>query len=136
MARKVRHYAAKKLSDGPVFLNVGRATGGAAILTRVLSNEVALLWEAPDKDNLKDKFALPMWADQKTKAGYVFARRQFAVLVHSKPKLDAEFVPLVAGKRVGWLYATDASGANPWNKLPTYWDELVKAVKAQNAAKK
>lgn len=135
-ARKVRHYAAEKLPDGPVFLNVGRATGGATILTRVLSNEVALLWEAPDKNNLKDKFALPAWADQKTKAGYVFARHRFAVLVHSKAKLEPGFVPLVAGKRVGWLYATDAGGANPWNKLPAYWDELVKAVAAHNGAKK
>ncbi|MGE0609033.1 MAG: spherulation-specific family 4 protein [Pirellulales bacterium] len=30
-------------------------------------------------------------------------------------------------KRCGWVYITDASGANPWDKLPSYWDKLVAA---------
>lgn len=143
-ARKVREYAAKKLPGGPVFLNVGRANGGVAILAPELRNEVALLWEAPDENNLKDKFALPAWAEEKAGTGYVFARHRFAVLVHSKAKFEGGFVPLVndpppKGKRVGWLYVTDRTvgrDRHPWDRLPPYWDKLVKAVGAQNAAKK
>jgi hypothetical protein len=143
-ARKARDYAAKKLPGGVVFLNVGRANGGATILTPDLPNEVALLWEAAEKDNLKDKFTLPAWADEKAKGAYVFPRQRFAVLVHSKEKLERELVPLIndpppTGKRVGWFYVTDrtvGTAQHPWDKLPPYWDELVKAVKAQNGAKK
>jgi hypothetical protein len=143
-ARKVRDYAAKKLPGGLVFLNVGRANGGAAILTPDLPNEVALLWEAPASANLKDKFALPTWADEKVKSAYVFPRSRFAALVHSKGKFEGGFVPLIndpspAGKRIGWFYVTDREvGRNrhPWDQLPPYWDDLVKAVRAQNAAKK
>lgn len=143
-ARKVREYAAKNLPGEPVFLNVGRANGGATILTPDLPNEVALLWEAPEKDDLKGKFALPAWAEKKANGAYVFPRHRFAVLVHSKGKLEREFVPLIndpppKGKRVGWLYVTDrevARDRHPWDKLPPYWDELVTAVKAQNSAKK
>jgi hypothetical protein len=143
-AHKVRDYAAKKLPGGVVFLNIGRANGGAPILTRDLPNEVALLWEAPDKDNLKERFSLPEWADEKAKGTHIFARHRFAVLVHSKRKLEESFVPLVndpppKGKRVGWLYVTDravSSNRHPWDKLPPYWDDLVKSVRAQNTAKK
>lgn len=143
-ARKVRDYAAKRLPGGVVFLNLGRANGGAAILTRDLPNEVALLWEYPASENVRDKFALPDWADEKAKGGYVFPRHQFAALIHSKAKLEAGFVPLIndpppAGKRVGWLFVTDREmgrDRHPWDKLPPYWGELVKAVQTQNAPKK
>jgi hypothetical protein len=143
-AEKVRDYTAKKLPGGIVFLNVGRANGGAAILTRERPNEVALLWEYPAAENFRDKFALPAWAEEKANGRYVFPRQRFAVLVHSKRELEAGFVRLVngpppAGKRAGWLYVTDRKlgpDRHPWDKLPVYWGELVKAVKAQNAAKK
>lgn len=142
-ARKVRDYAAKKLPGGVVFLNLGRANGGAAILAPDLPNEVALLWEYPAKENFREKFTLPNWANEKKDGRYVFPRQRFAVLVHSKAKLEADFVPLVNnpppnGKRVGWLFVTDRElgpTSHPWDKLPTYFDDLVKAVKAQNKAK-
>jgi hypothetical protein len=143
VARKVRDYAAKKLPGGVVFLNLGRANGGATILTPDLPNEVALLWEYPAKENFKEKFALPDWANEKKSGRYVFPRQRFAVLVHSKTRLEADFVPLINnpppnGKRVGWLFVTDRElgpTSHPWDKLPAYFDDLVKAVKAQNKAK-
>ena len=71
------------------------------------------------------------------------ARQRFAALVHSKSKLERDFVRLINddppnGKRVGWLYVTDREvgrDRHPWDKLPPYWDDLVKAIKAQNAKK-
>jgi hypothetical protein len=143
LARKVREHAAKQLPGGVVFLNVGRANGGAPILSAERPNEVAVLWEYPEKENFRDKFALPAWADEKVQGTAVFPRHRFAALVHSKPKFDGEFVPLIndpppKGKRVGWFFVTDREltrDRHPWDALPTYWDELLKAVKAQNAAK-
>jgi hypothetical protein len=134
----------KKLPGGVVFLNVGRANGGAAILTPDLPNEVALLWEAPASANLKDKFALPAWAEEKAKGAFVFPRSRFAALVHSKVELERGFVPLLndpppAGKRVGWFYVTDREvgrDRHPWDRLPAYWNDLVKAVRSQNAPQK
>jgi hypothetical protein len=143
VARKVREYAAKKLPGGLVFLNVGRANGGTPILTRDLPSEVALLWEAPEKDNLKDRFVLPAWADEKVQGAHVFSRSRFAALVHSKTKLEDAFVPLVndpppKGKHIGWFYVTDrevGADKHPWDRLPPYWDDLLKAVKRQNVTK-
>ncbi len=97
----------------------------------------------PEKENFKEKFVLPAWAEEKAKGQYVFPRQRFAVLVHSKAKLEADFVPLInnpapGGKRVGWLFVTDRElgpTSHPWDKLPAYWHDLVKAVKAQNKAK-
>jgi hypothetical protein len=33
-----------------------------------------------------------------------------------------------ARQQFGYLYVTDAGGANPWDRLPSYWDEEVAAV--------
>ena len=41
-----------------------------------------------------------------------------------------EYLALAAKQRVGWFFATDAKGANPWDRLPTYWREEVDAIAA------
>ena len=35
-------------------------------------------------------------------------------------------------KRAGCIYITDDTGANPWDRLPSYWEEEVAAVAAEN----
>jgi hypothetical protein len=35
-------------------------------------------------------------------------------------------------KKFGYVYVTDAEGANPWDRLPKYWDEEVAAVRDAN----
>jgi hypothetical protein len=37
--------------------------------------------------------------------------------------------------KLGFLYVTDAAGANPWDRLPTYWAEEVAAVREANRNK-
>jgi hypothetical protein len=32
-------------------------------------------------------------------------------------------------KKVGWYYVTDGEGANPWGKLPSYWEEEIATVR-------
>jgi hypothetical protein len=41
-----------------------------------------------------------------------------------------------ARERVGYVYVTDAEGANPWDRLPSYWDEEVTAVRGINGVTK
>lgn len=36
-------------------------------------------------------------------------------------------------RRLGWIYVTDDSGNNPWDRLPSYWDEEVKAIQELNS---
>jgi hypothetical protein len=35
---------------------------------------------------------------------------------------------------IGWVYITDDTGSNPWDRLPTYWEAEVDAVRAINDA--
>jgi hypothetical protein len=37
---------------------------------------------------------------------------------------------------LGYFYATDDNGANPWDRLPIYWDDEVAAVKEVNVTNK
>jgi hypothetical protein len=37
-------------------------------------------------------------------------------------------------KRIGTVYVTDAEGANPWDRLPAYWDDEVKLFHEINTA--
>ncbi len=31
-------------------------------------------------------------------------------------------------RRLGWIYITDDRGMNPWDQLPSYWEEEVKEL--------
>jgi hypothetical protein len=33
-------------------------------------------------------------------------------------------------KRVGYVYVTDDTGANPWDRLPTYWTDEISSIRA------
>jgi hypothetical protein len=37
-------------------------------------------------------------------------------------------------KKIGYCYVTDGQGANPWGRLPSYWDAEVAAIQKLNAA--
>jgi hypothetical protein len=41
---------------------------------------------------------------------------------------------LALQRHLGWIYVTDDSGANPWDRLPSYWKEEVAAVHERNLA--
>jgi GH18 family chitinase len=38
-------------------------------------------------------------------------------------------------RKIGMIYVTDADGANPWDRLPSYWDAEVAAVREINAGR-
>lgn len=71
-----------------------------------------------------DGYTRPQWA-----AAYDPDR--FLVLPYAIP--DAARMQVTLRKAVrdgfGYLYITDASGANPWDRLPSYWDAEVAEVR-------
>ena len=44
----------------------------------------------------------------------------------------SRFVALTRERRVGWMYFTDDALPNPWDRLPTYWNEEVAGVRDLN----
>jgi hypothetical protein len=43
-------------------------------------------------------------------------------------------IALAAGKEYRYIYVTDDTGSNPWDRLPEYWNEEVEAVRVVNDA--
>ena len=47
------------------------------------------------------------------------------MLVHNAPKAEIRTLVTHAKQNdVGWFYATDDNGSNPWDSLPTYFEDL------------
>lgn len=59
---------------------------------------------------------------------------QFAALIYDVPheKAMRRVVDLAAERNYGYVYATDHRGENPWNRLPSYWGQLVQYVQRVN----
>lgn len=77
-----------------------------------------------------DQFTLPAgWGN--------FERRHSAALPYDTrdARQMRERLRRAVELRLGYFYATDDNGANPWDRLPTYWDEEVAAVREVNGAK-
>jgi hypothetical protein len=68
---------------------------------------------------------LPKW---RTK----YAANRAAALSYQIEKSDEmrELITFATREKLGYCYVTDATGANPWDRLPSYWDEEVAAVAA------
>jgi hypothetical protein len=67
-----------------------------------------------------DAYQPPDWAAR-------FGSDRFAVLLYRVAGADGmrRSLRAAARKRAGFLYITDAGGANPWDRLPSYWDDEV-----------
>lgn len=85
--------------------------------------DAACLFEGP---KALDAATLPDWARKKS--------RQVVVLSYKIATAGdmRKCVANAATNQVGYLYITD-DGANPWDRLPSYWDDEVKAVREVNA---
>jgi hypothetical protein len=76
------------------------------------------------------KFRPPEWTAKYKAARFAFLRYQAADAGQMRQSLaDA------LEKRIGTVYVTDATGANPWDRLPGYWDEELAAVAKANERK-
>lgn len=67
-----------------------------------------------------------------------FPPHRFGVLAYNVATADTMRASMQAAvrHRVGYAYFTDAKGSNPYDRLPSYWDEEVAAVRQINQVKK
>jgi hypothetical protein len=74
-----------------------------------------------------DAAKLPKWRSK-------YEANRAAVLSYQIESAEAlqRLIAFAAKHNLGYCYVTDAAGSNPWNRLPTYWDEEVKAAEIAN----
>jgi hypothetical protein len=75
-----------------------------------------------------DTYAPPPWQGS-------FPASRFANLAIDVPSVAAmqADVRLAAARHTGWVYVTDANLPNPYDRLPSYWTDLVAAVAGAGA---
>lgn len=74
-----------------------------------------------------DAYRPPSWAGR-------FDADQVAVVLYDVPAGDAWQRSLreLSRQGAGYVYVTDDSGANPWDRLPAYWEDEVAAIADAN----
>jgi hypothetical protein len=56
---------------------------------------------------------------------------RFCHFIHTVPAdMTSDALSLALANGAGWVFATDETDPNPWGKLPSYFDEEVRAVAA------
>lgn len=73
-----------------------------------------------------EKHPMPGWAKK-------FSPSRFTVLLYDIPsakRMKQEFTSALQ-KHFGFVYVTDAKGVNPWDRLPSYWDEELSFVESR-----
>ncbi|HUY31831.1 MAG TPA: spherulation-specific family 4 protein [Pirellulales bacterium] len=124
--RELFDYSRKKIKDGFVASNPGVACD-VAYVTEACADLVCVFehFEAYD-----DFTPPPAWGEK--------ARRRAAVVPYQTTDADQmrQRLHRAAQFHLGYFYATDAGGANPWDRLPTYFDDEVAAVREVNRPRK
>jgi len=89
--------------------------------------DVVCVFESTKEFN---QFRLPAWA-----AGYPASR--FAALGSKAddPGRMKQDVLAMAEKHIGYCYVTDGRPSNPWDRLPSYWEAELDAVRQANEQK-
>jgi len=88
-------------------------------------SDVACLYEGHEK---WERFTPPAWTKE-LKAERI-AALAYQVAAADMPKVLQQSQE----RRVGWIYVTDDKGANPWDQLPSYWEDEIKLLVNLNKA--
>lgn len=66
---------------------------------------------------------------------YEYPATRFAHIVHTQPNAGdvAGIVQTMQARNGGWAFVTDATMPNPYDRLPSYWDEELRVIAAENA---
>lgn len=117
-------YARQRIKDARIVSNPG--TTCAPEYLALPGNPIICVHE---NKTGPDAYQPPPWAAR-------FGADQVAVLLYDVPAGAAWKRALreLVRKGAGYVYVTDDSGANPWDRLPTYWVEEVAAVAAERNA--
>jgi len=65
---------------------------------------------------------------------YTLTASRFALLVHTAPDISAmkRAIDLGTIRHYEYVYITNDMGANPWDTLPSYWQDMVHYIKQLN----
>lgn len=74
-----------------------------------------------------NEFRAPTWTKK-------YPARNFSILPYATPDEATmrQRLQKIVAEGIGWVYITDDTGNNPWDRLPTYWEAEVDAVRALN----
>jgi hypothetical protein len=114
-----------------IVINPGVATTPAYIDAKHSVTDIAVTFEQTYDHWLTVSHANPPdWVYRKT-------ADRFALLVHTTPDIAAmkRAIDLGRGRHYGYVYITDDMGDNPWDTLPTYWQDMVDYIKQLNATR-
>jgi hypothetical protein len=117
-------YIRKKLSRAVVFSNPGTSCAQEYLTTP--GADVLCLFE---RDKGFADFQPPEWAAR-------YPARRFAALAYDVATAETmrKYLRLAARKKIGHVYITDARGANPYDRLPSYWEAEVAEVQRVHRA--
>jgi len=68
---------------------------------------------------------------------YTLETSRFALLVHTAPDINAmkRAIDLGSTRHYGYVYVTNDMGDNPWDTLPSYWQDMVTYIQQLNATR-
>jgi hypothetical protein len=71
-----------------------------------------------------EQFQSPVWTAR-------YAPARFAALAYrvAEPEQMRQYIHRAVESGLGYVYITDDDGANPWDRLPAYWQEEVDTVR-------
>jgi len=115
-------HARAALSGAKIVANPG-TTCDEAYVARKTSDVVCLF----ENSRGFDAYRPPPWTSK-------YDPGRFAIIPYAIPQAEAmrRILKDAEDQRTGVVYVTDDSGANPYDRLPRYWDHEVKAVEAMN----
>jgi hypothetical protein len=115
-------HARSRLSGARIVANPG-TTCDEAYVARKTSDVVCLF----ENSRGFDAYRPPPWTSK-------YDPGRFAVIPYAIPQAEAMRRVLKEAEthRAGVVFVTDASGANPYDRLPLYWGDELKAVEAMN----
>ena len=77
-----------------------------------------------------EEFRLPRWAERHPSGRFAAMPSDVA-----GPEQMRDFIQVASSRGFGLIYVTDAQAPNLWDRLPTYWDAEVEAVRRVNSGR-
>lgn len=90
--------------------------------------DILVIFENPMSSWGEDNPKNSPWVYKRSNSGQ-------AIIAYSASCSDMQMLVGAAATatfNVGWIYATDDNGSNPWDRLPSYWTQLLGTVNAIN----